>query len=127
MFEAYIYLGNSRGTGFLSLPDGISHDFNLGEQVSITIYAEKKVEYYARIRKWRGLGVYVPRRIAIGNDLLQKMFRIEIEKVDGFRANVGTDGRLYLPSKRAHELNLDESKIVEVKGIKKRWNGSQPP
>ncbi len=115
-FESYICKANSAGAGFISLPERLESKFQIGKQVKININGDKSISFYTKIRKWRGLGVYVPKKIATENNLCQKTCRVEIEQVNGFHTKIGSDGRIYIPKKRAEELQLEEGKIIKVKG-----------
>ncbi|KXA96035.1 hypothetical protein AKJ37_06215 [candidate division MSBL1 archaeon SCGC-AAA259I09] len=115
-FKTYVKKANSRGTGFFHIPDRFSDKFQVGDQVSIKIHSEETVKYSSKIRNWGGLGVYVPKKIAGKYNLNHSTCKIEINKLNGFHAKIGSDGRVYIPNRRGKKLNLDEEKIIEIEG-----------
>lgn len=108
---------NTRGTGFFTLSQRLSSKFQEGNQVLVKIQSDVGIHYYGTIKRFNGkLVVYVPKEIMTKHELCHKTLEIRLEKVDGFHTKVGKDGRIYLPKKRAEELNLDEGQIIEVNG-----------
>ncbi|MDY6788539.1 MAG: hypothetical protein SVV03_01105 [Candidatus Nanohaloarchaea archaeon] len=112
-FKAYVKKASSGGTGFIAIPDYLSTDFDVGDSVRVVIEYGGGVEYYTNLREWRGRGVYVPKDIANRHQMCQNTYKVRIHLVEGFHAKVGGDGRVYLPNKKAAQLDL-RYKIVKV-------------
>jgi len=115
-FISQIRKGNNRGTGFICLPKGKADSLILDDwvrtELSENIYFLSKIISYSHRQ-----GVYVPKNIVVENNLLNKKTKIQIKKIDGFYAPVGSDGRVYIPYDVVKSESLHRNKIVSIKAM----------
>lgn len=117
-FFSTVKEANAKGTGFLSLPKKGRDSFQLGDRVKIKL--SDAIEFFARIVKWGGWGVYVPKDVMAKSNLLNKEVEVQIQKIDGFYSKIGKDGRIYIPEDIVKRHNLQEDDVVLVKGSKEK-------
>lgn len=114
-FASQIRKGNNKGTGFTYLPKDKIKLFNLGDVVSVRLSKDK---FFAKIISYsHRLGLYIPRYIAIRNNLINAKVEIRLKKVDGFYAKMYSDGRVYIPKDIIENQKLKNNDIVLIKGI----------
>ncbi len=110
--------GNNKGAGFVFLPKKAESFFKFGEKVRVELFGN--IHFFANLARANSrVGVYIPKDIALKNNLLQKEIEIKVVKTEGFHSRVSADGRIYLPLDIAKELKLKQNDIVFVKGTER--------
>jgi hypothetical protein len=122
-FKSKILQYNNRGVGLIYLPKEHQNKFKVGQQLEIIIeLPNNKIIFFAKLRKTHKECIYIPSLVATNNNnnnnkLLNKAAKIRIEETRGFFTKIGSDGRIYIPSKQAQELQLKQDEIILVEGI----------
>ena len=107
-FKSTVTKGNNRGAGFIRIPLQLRDNFSIGDQYKVSIVS--KIEYYSKIRDYRGKGIFVPTQINIKTKLYKKEVKVKLKKIDGFYTKVGSEGRIYIPN----SYNLKRSDIISI-------------
>jgi hypothetical protein len=113
-FISHVRRGNKRGTGFLYIPKEKSALINLKTRVKVKLHP--RIYFFSQIVKHNGrLGIYIPQRIMEENDLLNKKIKVQLNKIEGFYARIGSDGRVYIPGEVAKSKFLQNNSIISIK------------
>jgi len=107
-FKSTVTKGNNKGAGFIRIPLQIRDKFCVRNQYKATI--NSKIEYYCKIRDYRGKGIFVPIEINVKNKLYKKVVEVELQKIDGFYTKIGSEGRIYIPN----SYNLKNGDIISI-------------
>ncbi len=111
IFKSNVTKGNSKGVGFIRFPANIKEDFSFGDQYKVTINSQ--IIFYAKVRYNKGKGIFIPLEITIKNKLYKKIVNIKLEKINGFYAKIGSEGRVYIPN----SYELKDRDIISINVI----------
>jgi hypothetical protein len=115
-FISRVRKGNKRGAGFFYIPKDKSLLINLKTKVKVKIYP--RIYFFSQVVKHNErLGIYIPRRIMEENDLLNKKIKVQLNKIEGFYAPVGSNGRVYIPGEIAKSKFLQDNSIIFIKAF----------
>jgi hypothetical protein len=116
-FFSRVRKGNKRGTGFFYIPKEKSDLVNFKTRIKVTLYP--RIYFFSQIVKHNErLGIYIPRRIMEKNDLLNKKIKVQLNKIEGFYAPIGSDGRVYIPGEIAKSKFLQNNSIISIEAVK---------
>jgi hypothetical protein len=113
-----VWIGNKKGAGFVRLTKN-TQDLHLKDNIKVSILDGNSIltTFYASLASYKNyIGFYIPQKICSFYKLLGKEIEFEVEKVNGFYAKLGNDGRLYLPYKIACKLQLKPNELILVEG-----------
>jgi hypothetical protein len=94
-----VWIGNKEGAGFVRLTKN-TQDLHFKDKVKVNILNENSIvtTFYASLTSYKNyIGFYIPQKICSFYKLLGKEVEFEVEKVNGFYAKLGNDGRVYIP------------------------------
>jgi hypothetical protein len=118
MVRGKVWRGNKKGAGFVRLTKNTQH-FHLKDNIKVNILDGNSIltTFYASLASYKNyIGFYVPQKICSFYKLLGKEVEFEVEKINGFYAKLGNDGRLYIPYEIASELHLKLNELILIKG-----------
>ncbi len=117
VWERKITKGNSKGTGWLSLPRELKSSLELGSYYDVTLFDEKigRLEMLLKLVEYSSsLGFYIPKKICEDYKLLKKKLEVTIEDSEYFPGQVPTDRRVYLPYSIISRYGIKENELYEV-------------
>jgi bifunctional DNA-binding transcriptional regulator/antitoxin component of YhaV-PrlF toxin-antitoxin module len=113
-----VWIGNKEGAGFVRLTKN-TQDLHFKNKVKVNILNENSIvtTFYASLTSYKNyIGFYIPQKICSFYKLLGKEVEFEVEKVNGFYAKLGNDGRVYIPYEIASKLQLKSNELILLEG-----------
>jgi len=113
-----VWRGNKKGTGFIRLTK-TTQNLRLKDKIKVSILDGNSIltTFYASLVSYKNYtGFYIPQKICSLYKLLGKELELEIEKIEGFYAKLGNDGRLYIPYDTASKLQLRPNELILIEG-----------
>jgi hypothetical protein len=113
-----VWKGNKKGAGFVRLIKNTQYP-HPRDKIKVNILDGNSIvtTFYASLASYKNyIGFYVPQKICSFYKLLGKEVEFEVEKINGFYAKLGGDGRLYIPYDTASELQLKQNELILIKG-----------
>ena len=117
-FSAKMSKGNNAGAGLIWIPLNKRTHFQKNDEVHINITkGNTETAFYSSIKPRSGNGfcVYIPK--AHAKHSIGTVINVKIEKIDGFYAPVGRDGRVYFPRYIWEKFKLKEDDIILLRAI----------
>jgi bifunctional DNA-binding transcriptional regulator/antitoxin component of YhaV-PrlF toxin-antitoxin module len=113
-----VWRGNKEGAGFVRLTKN-TQCLHLKNRIKVNILNGNSIltTFYASLASYKNYaGFYIPQKICSFYKLLGKEVEFEVEKVNGFYAKLGNDGRLYIPYEIASKLQLKPNELILIEG-----------
>lgn len=111
--------GNSRGTGWITLPAKFRHQVTLGEwyQLTITSQLQRSANFQLTLRlthikaSW---GFYLPQSKCHEHQLIGQTVHIQLQRSKYWQTTISADKRAYFPKAMVETLNIQKDELYEV-------------
>jgi hypothetical protein len=116
-WEKRVAKGNSKGTGWISLPREIEERVELGTYYDLSMYDGAKInlDLTVKLVQYSGCwGFYIPKALCEKHSLIRKRVEIMIKESEYFPAQISADKRIYLPYSYVVENEIKENELYEI-------------
>ncbi|MHA1419923.1 MAG: hypothetical protein ACTSPO_13485, partial [Candidatus Heimdallarchaeaceae archaeon] len=117
VWERKLSKGNSKGTGWLSVPRELESSMKLNSHYNLFLHDEEKghLEILVKLVENKGyLGFYIPKTLCEKHALLRKKVEVMIEQSEYFPTQISADKRIYLPYSYVTENDIKENELYEI-------------
>ena len=119
-WEKRVAKGNSKGTGWISLPRELKDSVELGSYYDLSLYEDEMshLDLTVKLVECKGYrGFYIPKALCEIHSLLRKRVEIKIEESEYYPAKISKEKRVSIPLSFVFENNMKENELYEIEII----------